>query len=51
VWNAGENRPEIWREWLANLPEYQKHARAWAGKLHTWPNLVEELVKFAFGKV
>jgi len=51
AWNAGENRPEIWREWLTHLPEYQKHARAWAGKLQTWPNLVEELVKFAVGKV
>lgn len=51
VWNAGESRPEIWQNWLAHLPEYQKHARAWAGKLQTWPNLVEELVKFAVGKV
>jgi uncharacterized repeat protein (TIGR03837 family) len=51
VWNAGENRPEIWREWLTHLPEYQKHARAWAGKLQTWPNLVEELARFAVGKV
>lgn len=51
VWNAGENRPEIWREWLTHLPEFQKHARSWAGKLQTWPNLVEELVKFAVGKV
>lgn len=51
AWNAGENRPDIWRSWLECLPEYQKHARDWAGKLQTWPNLVEGLVKFAAGKV
>lgn len=51
AWNGGENRPEVWRDWLAHLPEYQKHARAWAGKLQTWPNLVGELMKFAAGKV
>jgi conserved hypothetical protein, PP_1857 family len=51
VWNAGENRPEAWIEWLAHLPEYEAHTRAWAGKLQAWPNLVEELAKFAFSKV
>ncbi len=51
VWNAGESRPEIWLDWLAHLPEYREHARQWAGKLQTWPNLVEELVKFAVSKV
>jgi uncharacterized repeat protein (TIGR03837 family) len=51
VWNSGENRPDIWRDWLRHLPEYQKHAHAWAGKLQTWPNLVEELVKFVISKV
>jgi uncharacterized repeat protein (TIGR03837 family) len=51
VWNAGENRPQAWAEWLAHLPEYQAHARAWAGKLRAWPNLVEMLVKFALSKV
>jgi uncharacterized repeat protein (TIGR03837 family) len=51
VWNAGENRPEIWLDWLKHLPEYQKHARNWAGKLQSWPNLVDELVKFAKSKV
>lgn len=50
-WNAGESRPEIWAEWLAHLSEYQAHARAWAGKLRAWPNLVEKLVKFALSKV
>ncbi len=51
VWNAGENKPEVWIDWLAQLPEYRRHARDWAGKLKTWPNLVEELVKFALSKV
>lgn len=51
VWNAGENRPETWLDWFAHLPEYQKHARDWAGKLQSRPNLVEKLVKFAVGKV
>lgn len=51
TWNAGENRSEVWGDWLRHLPEYQKHARDWAGKLQTWPNLVGELVKFAAGKV
>ncbi len=51
VWNAGENRPQAWLEWLAHLPENQKHAHDWAGKLQAWPNLVEELVKFAINKV
>jgi uncharacterized repeat protein (TIGR03837 family) len=51
VWNAGENRPQAWAEWLAHLPEYQAHARTWAGKLAGWPDLVGELVKFAMNKV
>jgi uncharacterized repeat protein (TIGR03837 family) len=51
AWNAGENRPEIWLDWLGHLPEYQKHARDWAGKLQGWPNLGDELVKFALSKV
>lgn len=51
VWNAGESRPQAWAEWLSHLPEYQAHARTWAGKLQSWPNLVNGLVKFAFSKV
>ena len=51
VWNAGENRPEIWLDWLGHLSEYQQHARDWAGKLRSWPNLVDELVKFTRSKV
>lgn len=51
VWNAGESRPGIWGQWLAHLPAYQQHAGTWAGKLQTWPNLVDKLVKFAFSKV
>lgn len=51
VWNAGENRPQAWLAWLAHLPEYQAHARSWAAKLRAWPNLVDELVKFAFARV
>lgn len=51
VWNAGENRPAVWGGWLAHLPEYEAHARAWAGKLQAWPNLVGELVKFACAKL
>ena len=51
VWNAGENRPEIWLDWLAHLPEYREHARQWAGKLQTWPNLVDQLVKFTISKL
>jgi len=51
AWNAGENHPGLWQSWLGHLPEYQKHARDWAGKLQTWPNLVEGLVEFAASKV
>lgn len=51
VWNAGEKRPETWTNWLSHLPEYRTHASSWAGKLQAWPNLVEELAKFAFSKV
>lgn len=51
VWNAGEARPQTWLKWLAYLPEYQKHARVWAGKLQSHPNLVGRLVGFACSKV
>jgi uncharacterized repeat protein (TIGR03837 family) len=51
TWNAGENRPQAWTAWLAHLQEYEAHARIWAGKLQGWPNLVDELVKFAFSRV
>lgn len=51
VWNGGEDRPQAWADWLAHLPEYRNQARAWAGKLLAWPNLVENLVKFAVSKV
>jgi uncharacterized repeat protein (TIGR03837 family) len=51
AWNAGENRPGIWRDWLAFLPAYQQHAHDWAGKLRAWPDLVESLARFAESKV
>ncbi|MEW6134012.1 MAG: elongation factor P maturation arginine rhamnosyltransferase EarP [Pseudomonadota bacterium] len=51
VWNAGESRPGVWAQWLAHLPAYRQHARAWAGKLQAWPNLVDKLVEFALSKV
>lgn len=51
VWNAGENRPDVWRDWLAHLPDYRMHARDWSGKLRGWPSLVDELVKLAVSKV
>lgn len=50
VWNAQENKPEIWQGWLEHLPEYRRHARAWADKLAAQPGLEEGLVKFALGK-
>lgn len=51
VWNAGENKPEIWQDWFAHLPEYRRHARAWADKLACQPNLEAELVKFVLDKI
>lgn len=51
AWNAGESRPAVWSDWLAHLPEYRSHARNWAAKLQVWPNLVDELVKFAESKL
>ncbi len=51
VWNAGECAPEIWQDWFNHLPEYRRHARAWADKLAAQPGLEEALVKFTLDKV
>ncbi len=51
AWNAGEGHARIWIDWLAYLPEYQAHARSWAERLQSWPNLVDELAEFVFSRV
>jgi uncharacterized repeat protein (TIGR03837 family) len=51
VWNAGENNPEIWRVYLGKLPELTLHARHWETRIKSWPNLANELVKFALSKI
>lgn len=51
VWNAGENKPEIWRAYLGKLPELTRHAGRWEARIKTWPNLANELVKFVWAKI
>lgn len=51
VWNAGEARPGIWRDYLAKLPELGVHAVDWAGQIKNWPNLASELVKFVRARI
>lgn len=51
VWNAGEINREIWREYLGKLPEFTCHAGRWETRIKSWPNLANELVKFALSKI
>lgn len=51
VWNAGEVEREIWREYLAHLPEFTGHAGRWERQIRSWPNLAEELVKHALSRI
>ncbi len=51
VWNAGEDNPGVWAEWLRHLPAYEAHALGWAEKLRGWPNLVGALVELVGSRV
>ncbi len=51
VWNAGEDAPGVWRGYLEKLPELSAHAGRWGARINTWPNLADELVKFALNKI
>lgn len=51
IWNAGELNPGIWRDYLGKMPELTRHAAGWEGKIRSWPNLADELVKFALSKI
>jgi uncharacterized repeat protein (TIGR03837 family) len=51
VWNAGEENPGIWEEYLDKLRELNAHAVRLESHIETWPNLANELVKFVLAKI
>jgi uncharacterized repeat protein (TIGR03837 family) len=51
VWNAGELDREIWRIYLDQLPEFVRHAGRWEQQIKSWPNLGDELVKYALSRI
>ena len=51
-WNGGQRiSPDIWTQWMDNLPDLRKHAVDWEKKLSKQEDLCSSLVRFCRSKL
>lgn len=50
-WNVGQMPPELWRNFLDNLPRLREHAALWATRLAEQEDLSSALVRFCRTKL